>query len=253
MINKTSILYFKNFFLDLLFPKFCLGCGEGENWLCRECQQKVVLVKTQVCPDCERINRGGEYCPRCRFDEVKIKVSGQKKPKKIKRRKPLQGIIVASYFEEGPIRELVHNFKYNHILEAGEILADLMALSISENLVLDERYVVTSAPLHWIRYARRGYNQAEALGQNVAQKLGLPFYPLLIKKRGTKRQVDLKGKERRENLKNAFALRVKNSLRGKTIIIIDDIATTGATLQECAKVLKSAGAKQVWGLVAARG
>lgn len=244
---------FKDFLLDLIFPKFCLGCGREGNWLCRSCQGKIVLVKSQICPECGRLTSSGEYCPRCRFDEILVKVKGQKKPKKIKRRKPLQGIMVASYFEEGPIKELIHNFKYNHILELKELLGEMMADTLRANLEPEKNILIVPVPLYWLREKQRGYNQAGILTWEISQRLNLASQKILSKKRHTKRQVDLKGKDRRQNLRDVFKLRSGLDVKGKTIIVVDDIATTGTTLKECAKVLKRGGTKRVWGLVAARG
>lgn len=220
---------------DLIFPKYCLGCFCEGSWLCPKCRQKVIIVKSQLCPGCERLSPSGRFCLKCR------------------RGKALKGILAAFYFQEGPLKELVHNFKYNHILELKEILAQGMAEVFSQNYAADDRLIVSFVPLHWLRKAQRGYNQAEVLAQEVARALNLPEQNLLRKVRATPRQVELPAKKRRENLGNAFCVRPQKAIKGKTIILIDDIATTGTTLNECAKVLKKAGAREVWGLVVARG
>ena len=108
--------------------------------------------------------------------------------------------------------------------------------------------------------AQRGYNQSELLAQEVGEKTGLKVVELLSKNKKTKQQVELQGVKRRKNLKGVFKLKNKNcklpsgmQIDKKNILLVDDISTTGATLNECAKVLKEAGAKKVWGLVVARG
>lgn len=225
----------KSWILDLVFPKFCLSCHKEADWLCGSCKEQIIQVKTQICPNCARVSSQGKYCPKCRKGHS------------------LTGILVSTYFEEGPVRELIHNFKYNHVLEIGDFLGEIMVQTLKENLAISSDFIITAVPLHWLRKSSRGYNQSEILGQMVAKKLKLPYQNLLIKKRKTERQVGLKGKERRENLQNIFALIEGENIVGKTIILVDDITTTGTTLNECAKVLKENGAKRVWGLVLAKG
>jgi len=234
-MNKELTFKVKNYLLDLIFPKYCLGCGREGDWLCPTCLKKIVFVKSQTCPGCGRLSQDGKFCPRC------LKPHG------------LRGIVVACYFEEGPIRELIHNFKYNHILELGNFLGKILAETLKENFNLKENILIVPVPLYWLRENQRGYNQAEILAREVSKILQLPFGKILLKKRGTKRQVDLKGRERRSNLKKVFQIKSKIDLTRKTVILVDDITTTGTTLQECAKILRQAGAKRVWGLVVARG
>lgn len=226
----------KSYFLDLVFPKFCVGCGKEGEWLCEICQHKILMVKTQVCPDCGRVSQFGQYCPRHQ------------------KRWGLSGIIVAAYYEEGPIKEAIHNLKYNDILELKILLGEILTQALKDNRKLGPFIFMTAVPLHFWRRAQRGYNQSELLGDYVANKLRLPKnFQILRKIRQTKPQVKLGGKKRLENLKNSFIFNKKINIRGRTIIIVDDVTTTGTTLNECAKVLRRAGAKRVWGLVVAKG
>ncbi len=229
--------------IDLIFPKFCLGCEKEGDWLCISCRNKVVKVVTQVCPECGRVSRFGRYCRRHQ------KSWG------------LSGIITATYYKEGPIKEVVHNFKYNHLLELGDFLGVHLVRALKENHFTSDKLLITAVPLHFWRRAGRGYNQSEILATYVAEKFldkGQAFklsknFKILRKIRQTKSQVKFSGKKRRENLKNSFIFNKKINISGRTIIIVDDITTTGTTLNECAKVLRRAGAKKVWGLVVAKG
>ncbi len=233
------IVKVKEFFLDLLFPRFCIDCGKEDEWLCSLCKNKILRAKTQVCPECGRISRFGRYCRRHQ------------------KRWGLSGIIVAAYYEEGPIKEAIHNFKYNHILEMKDILGEVLAESLKDNLDIAKDILVTAVPLHFLRQAQRGYNQSELLADYVADKLKLPKnFHILKKMRWTKPQVQLGGKKRLKNLTNSYKIFKKfdpNFIRRKTIILVDDVTTTGTTLNECAKVLRAAGARRVWGLVVAKG
>jgi competence protein ComFC len=269
--NKTIVLINKgyNFVYEYLFPKFCVGCGVEGTFLCQECEQKILPVATQVCPDCGRISEHGLYCELCRYDITYKKVPGKKKPVKIVKRKPLQGIITAAYYEEGPIREIIHHFKYNSVTELSDVLVRLLSDALLR-CHCEERSdaaiyfdIVTFTPLHFRRLAERGYNQAEILAKGLGISTKLSVIKLLTKTKKTQRQVVLQGARRRKNLQGVFKIRSKyqelsacrqgRSIKGKNILIIDDISTTGATLNESAKVLKEAGAKKVWGLVVARG
>jgi|GEM_PF-111198 len=289
-LNNLAIKYCWGPILDFLFPRFCLGCGREGEWLCPSCREKILAVKTQVCPACGRISPKGSYCASDRYFKEIQYIQGKRK--EIKTRRSLGGIIVSAYYEEGPIKEAIHNFKYNNIVELKNILGDVLAATLKENLDLapKEEIMLTAVPLHFIRRAQRGYNQSELLADYVATKLNLAKnFRILRKIRWTKPQVKLGGEKRLKNLENSFKIvtkitkiakinaaltakfprkfRSKNHknrekkmrplkndiLFGKTIILVDDVATTGATLNECAKVLKKAGAKEVWGLVVAKG
>jgi len=226
-----------HFFLDLVFPRFCVGCGKEGDWICDLCQHKILQVKTQVCPDCGRISKFGRYCHRHQ------------------KRWGLSGVIVAAYYEEGPIKEAIHNLKYNDILELKILLGEILTIALKENLQLGQSILITAVPMHFLRRARRGYNQAEILADYIAQRLKFPKnFQILKKSKFTKTQVTVSGRKRRANLKNSFVFTgLKDTIKNKTIVIVDDVTTTGTTLNECAKVLREAGARRVWGLVIAKG
>lgn len=235
-----NLRFFKENLFDLVFPKFCLGCGQEGIWICPQCQDKIVQVSSQVCPECGRISRSGKFCKHCQ------------------KSKRLSGIIVACYWEEGPIKEIIHNFKYNNVLELSDFLGGLMAEALKENIQTIADYsnhiLITAVPLYWLRRAQRGFNQSEMLAEAIAEKLSLPKnFKILKKIRRTKPQAQTDSKKRRENLQNSFKFYKNITVRGRTIIIVDDVTTTGTTLNECARVLRKAGAKEVWGLVIARG
>jgi ComF family protein len=108
--------------------------------------------------------------------------------------------------------------------------------------------IVVPVPLHWRRRRRRGFNQAEALARN----LGLPCRNALRRRRSTPSQTDLPAAERQRNVRDAFALRRGAEVNGRIVLIVDDVATTGATIEACARVLRAAGAQEVRALTAAR-
>lgn len=225
-----------NHLLDLLFPKKCIGCGQNGTWLCAECFNQIVLVQAPGCPQCGRLTPKGQYCRGCRPRFV------------------LTGIYVAAHYREGPLKEAIHSFKYNRIKGLVHPLSELLIMRLSAGFPTGD-LVLTCVPLHYARLAERGFNQAELLARELAKYFGLDFYPqMLTRKKKTKPQVEFSGDERRKNILEAFETgREADKAKNQTVLIVDDIATTGATLNECAKVLRRAGARQVWGVVIARG
>lgn len=226
-IKKISLNY-----LEYLFPHFCVGCEREGDFLCQKCRGDILEVEMQVCPKCNRLSLQGRYCLGCRDENIHLK-----------------GILTAAYFEEGPIKDIIHNFKYNSVIEFKEILGKMMA-GIEDFPEID---IITFTPLHKKRFAQRGYNQAEILAKEISKRVKIPCQNLLIKHKKTKRQVGLKGFKRRKNLQGVFEVNKRLKIKNKKVIIVDDVCTTGTTLNECARVLKEAGAQEVWGLVVARG
>lgn len=249
MNSKSIIKKTSDFILDLLFPKYCLGCNKEGEWICDKCQKKIILIKQKTCPNCQRITKFGQFCQRCRdkFD--------------------LTGAIVAAYYENGPLKEAMHTFKYEGVFDLANDLGKLFhnKLNLLPPPCLAESrrarwnkvgIVIIPVPLHKKRQAMRGFNQAELLARQIAQKnkLVLVKNQLIRHKYQKKSQAELSGKARRESLKNCFSwVGHPHELKGKTVLLVDDVYTTGSTLNECAKVLRNqAGADEIWGLVLAK-
>ncbi|MCK4891083.1 MAG: ComF family protein [Candidatus Pacebacteria bacterium] len=265
----------KNFILDILFPIKCLGCGiELENaepkkrWICPECLKKNKIRENQVCPACEQFSSGGETHYRC------------------KNQTALDGLWVATEYKYEAISEVIHKFKFNFIKDISFPLSEILIKSILEveeygdfqDLILanfsqeseeEEIYIekeknkktetiIVPIPLYKNRYNWRGFNQAFLLSKCIADKFNLDIYDnLLFRRRSTKPQAKIRSMEKRKkNIKGAFFVSersgIKNLIKNKNIVIVDDVCTTSATLGECAKELKKNGAKNVWGLVVAR-
>lgn len=152
----------------------------------------------------------------------------------------------------GILRKMIHYIKYRNVFSLSETLVNLWLEKYPE--VLPKFDLLTPIPLHPKRFLERGYNQAEILAKLFCQKRNLSFSnQVLIRNRQTPAQMSIKNlKERRKNIIGAFSYTEKISIEGKSIALIDDVATTGATIFEAAKVLKRNGAKTVWGIVLAR-
>jgi len=161
----------------------------------------------------------------------------------------LTGLRSAVFFE-GALRQAIHGLKYRRDFILADTLAEVLAKAWKRNSLPEA--LVTPVPLSAERLRQRGYNQAALLAQSFAERLGLPYTPESVQRtRNTVSQVELSVAERRANVAGAFVGQ-PNLVMDKTLILIDDVCTTGATLVACAQALRAAGAEAVWGLTLAR-
>uniref|UniRef100_A0A7C4LZP2 ComF family protein n=1 Tax=candidate division CPR3 bacterium TaxID=2268181 RepID=A0A7C4LZP2_UNCC3 len=246
MLKKVYSLL-KNGVFDLLFPRFCTGCGVEGSWICSECLKKIDIIKNPFCPECRRLTHIGEFCDACKNEFF------------------LDGILICANFGDGVLKEAIHQFKYEFISDTGDILGKIMAGKIIS--VLSSKYhvlwgdglefdFIIPVPLHEKRKRWRGFNQAELLAKKISDSLKIKTkYNVLVRKINTVPQMELDREERLKNLRDVFNVETNDysSLRNKNILLVDDVTTTGATLEECAKLLKNNGAKNVWGIVLAKG
>jgi len=218
--------------LDWLYPPSCGGCGQpGTRW-CKECTKKTVEIAPPVCPICGNPNVNEKPCLRCQVS------------------RPLYTALRSYTKFSGSIREAIHRLKYRRDIGLGEVLSRpminrLQKLNWSVN-------IITSVPLGLVRFEERGYNQATLLARPIALSMSLPFSAQLLSRiRETRTQVGLTLTERQENMVDAFRANNK-AVRGKNILVVDDVATSGATLNACAKALLDGGASKVYGFSLAR-
>jgi len=247
----------RDFILDVIFPISCLNCGQPDNWLCRECARQLKFIPNQSCLSCNTQTKFGEFCAHC---------SGTYR---------LNGVWTAGDYENEIVASLIKNLKYKFIKDISEILGAYTSLFLS-NLV--KRHALSSqghspdrtaklpdiflefknsliipVPLHKNRLKWRGFNQANAIADIIALKLKLGIDDKnLVRVINTRPQAKLGEARRKKNIENSFRWQGQN-LKNKNVILFDDVATTGATMNECAKILKAAGAGEVWGLAAAKG
>lgn len=227
--------------LDLLFPKTCVGCGKLGTYFCPHCI-KNIKQDSLVCPACERSAIGGKTHPLC------------------KKRYGLDGLWSLGVYEDS-LRKIIQKFKYKFVSEIAENLCDLMieywakyTPQFIEEIKKDrgQGWVIVSVPLHSKRENFRGFNQSALLGKILSKKLGLDYSDALKRIRNTKQQVGLIGKDRKNNIHNAFSLDSRFLTLDSNILLIDDVWTTGSTLKECCYVLKRGGASKVWAITLAR-
>lgn len=251
-MNQTFLFIWKKIrviFLDLLFPVSCQLCQKENTWLCDECFSRLEILDFQTCPYCEANQTpSGKICPKCR------NIQHRKGENQF-----LDGLISATKYRASS--RLIHLFKYRFIFDLGLPLGKLLAKAAEKhNLPLPD--LIIPIPIHKHKLKWRGFNQAEILAKSLAENLtpglSLPVETtLLCRQRNTPAQMKLKKyQERFSNIKDAFCLVRKpasEKLRGKNILLVDDVSTTGATLFECAKVLKLSGkAASVWAIIIAR-
>lgn len=220
--------------LDILYPRCCPVCGmvvrQKGKLICKECKEKLVYIQNPRCKKCGKPLELAkeEYCGDCKrkkhhFDEGKA---------------------VWVYSKE--MRNSVYRFKYDNKREYADFyieeLAELYGSWI-KSLQID---AIVPIPLHKKKKRLRGFNQAEVLADNLGRKLNLPVMPeIIIREKNTVAQKELNEKQRQENLKNAFKI-VHNEVQLKKVLLVDDIYTTGSTIDAAARELKDSGVEKVY-------
>lgn len=214
--------------LDLVFPPTCVGCGRVGRWICEACWGRVPWDADGSCQLCGRpwLSSSCAHCGR-------VPTS-------------LDATIAVARFD-GVAREAVHALKYHGHHAISSLLGRLMAAAMPAL----EISVVTPVPLHRSRRRQRGYDQAALLARHVARALDVPLDAgLLTRTRATQDQVGLDGEARRLNLDGAFT--AESRVAGEDVLLIDDVFTTGATMETAAACLREMGARRVVGLAFAQ-
>jgi competence protein ComFC len=242
----------EKFLLDLFFPKFCLGCKTEGAYLCDDCRALLDIAEHNYClcnskpirlTSLNQDNAHGK-CPRCQS-------------------KNLSGLYFAlAYKEDSLVKKLIYNFKYKPYLKD---LAKTLASILVEHFIISkkntndiwENSVLIPVPLDKKKLKIRGYNQSEELSKELSKILQIPVVSdILVKTKFTKTQMESTKEEREINLQGVFAINkncmTPDVIQFSKIFLVDDVYTTGSTMQECAKILKEAGAKSVWGIAIAR-
>jgi len=223
----------KGIALDLLFPRWCVGCGREGDFICPSCLQSLPRITPPLCPRCGLPQSRAKICPTCAGWEAEI--NGIRSPFRF----------------DGVIRQAIHELKYRNLRAIAGLFARLLNDYLIANPLPGE--VVVPVPLHPKRLRERGYNQSSLLAQELSKLTELPLVDdCLIRAYHSPPQARTANvDERRRNVADVFSCRDQR-LKGKQVLLIDDVSTSGATLDACARALKQAGATSVWGLVLAR-
>lgn len=217
--------------LDLLFPPECGGCGRvGSRW-CVDCQKRVNILNGILCDICGLPRDKAGVCDVC-----------------LSERPHFRALRAWAVFDE-PVQTALHKLKYRRDISMGDSLASQMVTFMHDlNWQID---LIVPIPLGRQRYRERGYNQVGMIAKPLALALNMRYAPNeLLRRKETRSQVGLTKVERRANVQNAFQAGV--GVIGKTVLVMDDVSTTGSTLSSSAEALYSAGAKDVYAFTVAR-
>ena len=221
--------------LNLIFPPSCLSCLTRlkRGVVCAGCISKIQPHQTPFCGQCgSRLPYGKKIC-HPKFPYILGAVSD---------------------YDNATIKSLIHGLKFNYVARAALPLSELLIRYAEPLLIIPNDALVIPVPLGAGRRRKRGFNQAELIAKPLAEHFNLSFLPKTLRRiRNTRPQSELKHlRDRRENVKGCFAVGEPEAIQGKTIILVDDVVTSGSTLYEAAWTLKAAGARKIIALVAAK-
>ena len=204
--------------LDLLFPRFCVGCGKESDSICNSCQTSLMRIEPPVCPRCGKPQKNDKLRSSC--VDWQADIAG----------------ICSPFRFEGVMRKAIHEFKYRNLRAITITLAQLLNDYLVANPI--PRDVLVPLPLHDKRLRERGYNQSALLAGELSRLTGLAVIDnCLVRSHHNLPQATTSNvEERRQNVKGLFNCR-NEVLKGKNVLLIDDVATPGATLDACASVL----------------
>lgn len=241
-----SLITIKRFFLDLkddildfVYPQTCPICRNPlkreEKDICDDCWKALALLPSPYCPYCK--------CFLESADEIVDHLCASLSRPKERRILAVRSLgTFDDYYQK-----LVHRLKYNKKIHLGRRLAQKLGESISQEKDFAGCDIVIPVPLHRARQRERGFNQSEVLAEGISQAKGLPLArDILKRKKNTKDQTYLNPRQRAENVRGAFVVIHPDKIGDKNVILVDDVMTTGATLNECARMLQEAGATRVF-------
>ncbi len=232
-MKKNHVKDFYGFFLDLIYPRRCPVCDKAVkpfgNLICEECKNKIKYIKAPFCQKCgkELKDKRAVFCYDCAQKEH-IYDSGM------------------ALFAYPSVVESVYRFKYRGRQEYAAYYGERIASILGERILALKPDALLPVPIHKSKKKSRGYNQAEVLADEIGRRLGIPVEKNLIQRvRKTAPMKDLSAQERQNNLKKAFKI-CHNDVKLSTIIIIDDIYTTGSTVDAIASELRKMGIKHIY-------
>ena len=214
--------------LDFCYPGACVVCEascEGDVPLCEKC--RIALAALESAAACEKcgkpLREQGNFCPYCKGDGVPH----------------FERVLRLGVFED-PLKQLIHQMKYRREWNLADFLADRLLDQERVKSMLTETDALVAVPLFFTRHIARGYNQSDLLARRIARRCRIPLVKAITRVRPTETQTHLSATQRVENLRGAFALINAKRIKGKHVVVIDDVTTTGATLQAAARVLEQA-------------
>jgi ComF family protein len=227
------------FLKDFLFPKVCLGCGFLGAYICLSCQKQLRYLNGDTCFYCQRSSFFGLTHPVCRKN---LNIDG----------------LTAIFYYNPLLKKIIKNIKYRLATDVWREFCQIIKPEQIDKLgfykELSHQLVFQPIPLSQKKFNERGFNQAKIISEYFQKFLNFPLANLLIRKKETPPQAQLESLEKRyQNVRGAFEVTDKNLINNKSILLVDDVVTTGSTVKEAARILKKAGAKRVYILALARG
>ena len=236
--------------VDWLYPPRCRGCGgriygRDAEYFCTGCWSEIRIVSHPLCTIC------GRPFPAASGDDHLCGICLARTPQFARAR--AWACYPREEVSEHPLRRVVQKFKYGRRVSLGKPLGRLMAQGCQEFLSECAVDVIIPVPLHPKRLRWRGFNQSVLLARQLSRVLDVPMDPfVLCRSKETPPQTQLTEEERRRNVRRAFSLNPHKSVKGRRVLLVDDVYTSGATVNECSRSLKQAGAKEVYVLTLAR-
>lgn len=215
-------------FFDFIFPRICVSCkiklNLNENVICNTCLNSIKIIPQDL-----------------------LKLEFIKKSHNNFYVDDLQSLFL--FEKDKALQKILHSYKYENKIFIGKYLGDLVIYNLEPFIKNWDADLIIPVPLHKLKKAERGYNQSFYIAKQIAKKLNIDIDKKILKRnKYTLTQTKMNFMERKENVFNAFKVKKGNKINGKKIILVDDVITTGATISECAKVLKQNGAKNVYAL-----
>lgn len=224
-------------FFELFFPKYCISCKKIGEYICSSCFSSISFTQGYMCAMCGNAALNGKTHPGCK---TKYSIDG----------------VISCVEYKNVIKKVIYTLKYkpyafNIVHAVGDLMYEMLIQDELWHQINTEKTVFVPIPLYKSRLRTRGYNQSLLVAQELGKRFKLSTQDLLMRKRNTVRQASLPKKDRYINVKGAFS--IASPVRNITsVILVDDVVTTGATLVEAVNVLKRNGVQKVWGVTFAR-
>jgi ComF family protein len=238
------LFFFWNIFLETIFPWQCCFCKKETRHypLCHDCKNNIPINSSFICPNCKKSIRN--FSKDC-----------------CSKNKTFYALGIASSYKNSILVKALHLFKYQRIISLKEPLSNLMIKFLKRTKVFSitrkKHFLIIPIPLHYKKQKKRGFNQSELLAKNISSYFSLSYNSeILIRVKNNSPQVSInKANERKKNVENIFQISSNktNLIKNKWIILVDDVYTSGSTMQEAAKVLQKNKPKKIIGLVLAKG
>jgi len=234
--------------MDIIYPPRCHICGEfikramceeERHLICDMCLESLPLMRSPICPVCSLklpdSAQGDHLCERCI------------------RRPPFFKKLFAPFMYTGILKNAIHGMKYRGKRQIADSLGIFVSSYAKRYLFSLKRPIVIPVPLHKDRIRMRGYNQSLLIAKQISSAMGIELDRFsLVRRMDTVPQINLKMNERMKNVRDAFKVERRENIKGRDVILVDDVATTCSTLNECARMLKKAGSGDIFCLVIAR-